>query len=434
MTLFYSDDHSEVHHGDCCVVMASMQENHFDTVICDPPYHLTQASRSGSPRQNDPETPFGRTKLGSAGFMGKTWDGGDIAFQPETWRAVLRVCKPGAMLLAFGGTRTFHRLVCAIEDGGWETRDCLAWLHGSGFPKSLDLSKALDAAVGAEREVVGPNRFDGLNGKQNLNCYGTASRPPETIATTAEAKLWSGWGTALKPAMELICLAMKPLDGTFAQNAMKHGVAGLNVDGGRIAHDEPAKTTTGRKFTSGQLSRRSNDGRDMERLGAIAFGRGIRELPASANVAGRWPANVILDEDAAEMLDEQSGKSSETQRILNRGGGRAMDGWGLDSESKGITYGDSGGASRFFYTAKASRSDRGASNDHPTVKPTELMKYLCKLTATPTGGKILDPFSGSGSTIVAARECGRHCTGIELEEDHCRIIVDRIRQMMLFPV
>lgn len=416
MKTVYSEPLVSLYCGDCRDVLAALPENSVDTVITDPPYEL--------------------------GFMGKSWDSSGVAFRPETWAAVLRVAKPGAMLLAFGGSRTFHRLTCAIEDAGWEIRDCMSWLYGSGFPKSLDISKAMDKAAGVEREVVGKNpnirhgeplRYRGQNARPNL----VGADRPLTAPASDLARQWNGWGTALKPAWEPIVVAMKPLDGTFAENAQAWGVAGLNIDGGRIG-------TNGETFRAPQSD-------PANRVGAVGRKAFVTQKSADAMKAaqrasiertaslGRWPANVVLDEVAAAALDEQTGDVSggDARGFVggSREGGFANVGAaGGDGRPCGQLYADTGGASRFFYTAKASRSDRGASNTHPTVKPTELLKYLCKLTATPTGGVVLDPFVGSGTTLVAARDMGRPCIGIDLEADHCRIVIDRLRQGVLWGV
>src|SRR5579862_2961736 len=241
---FHSEPLCDVYHGDCLSVLPMMHEESIDTVITDPPYHLTTGKSGGSGAASlNQNSPAGRSRIGT-GFMGKAWDGGDVAFRPGTWSAVMRVCKPGAFLLAFGGTRTFHRLACAIEDAGWEIRDTLMWLYGSGFPKSLDISKAIDKQAGAEREVIGRKpKMGGVVHKPNGTGWDRPwqSEPGAedrllniTDPSTDAAKLWDGWGTALKPAWEPIIVAMKPLDGTFAENAQKHGVAGLNIEGGRI--------------------------------------------------------------------------------------------------------------------------------------------------------------------------------------------------------
>jgi site-specific DNA-methyltransferase (adenine-specific) len=347
-------ERATLYQGDSRAVLPLLEPSRFTACVCDPPYHLTQASRKGSPRSNDPKTPFGRTRLGSRGFMGKTWDGGDTAFRPEFWAEALRVLKPGGMLLAFGGTRTFHRLICAIEDAGFEIRDCLMWVYGSGFPKSLDVSKALAKAAGARGEL---------------------------------ARRWDGWGSSLKPAWEPIILAMKPLDGTFAENAHRHGVAGLNIDGSRIGSDD---------------------------------------------AKGRWPANLLLDEDAGKMLDVQSGitTSGAMKHCVGPYPGKNATGFLRGHSGPHNQHGDSGGASRFFYCAKANERDHTCEgrvqNDHPTVKPRSLMEYLCRLVTPPGGGLILDPFMGSGSTGIGALLTGNRFVGIELEPESFETARQRI--------
>jgi len=348
----------EVIHGDCLDVMRGMEPESVDTIITDPPYGLA--------------------------FMGQQWDHGvpGVPF----WTAALRVAKPGAMMLAFGGTRTHHRLMCAIEDAGWEIRDCMMWLYGSGFPKSHDISKAIGKAAGVE-----------------------------TTPATDLARQWGGWGTALKPAWEPIVVAMKPLDGTFAQNAEKWGVAGLWIDGGRIGTDEDcARKRTLVSDTS------------------APFGKGA-EMGGNGRPAGRFPANVILDEDAGAMLDEQSGECGAFAPVKRGHDGKSQGIYG-DFAQKGDDgasfHNDSGGASRFFYCAKVSRAERTdggrIDNNHPTVKPVSLLRYLCRLTKTPTGGLVLDPFTGSGSTGIACIEEERDFIGIESNADYVEIARRRI--------
>ena len=413
----------QLHNGDCLDVMRAMDANSVDTVVCDPPYGLS--------------------------FMGKNWDHGvpGVAF----WQAALQVAKPGAMLLAFGGTRTHHRLMVAIEDAGWEIRDVIMWVYGSGFPKSHDISKGIDKAAGAEREVIGGymhggSRSSGIKGNDMGQQWHSFTAP-----ATDAAQQWHGWGTALKPAWEPIIVAMKPLDGTFAQNAIKHGVAGLNIDGARIATED-----------------------DRAPNGIYGNGNGTNLTASASNPSGRWPANLILDEEAAGMLDEASG---------NVGGGFGVRGVGTPNtygNGKGLYYrkngeavtgqtvgfGDSGGASRFFYCAKASRREREAGlegmeerevhrygggigrddtptsdpnrpafnrNHHPTVKPLALMRYLVRLTATPTGGVVLDPFMGSGTTGIAALQEGRKFIGIELDPGYFAIAKKRIEDAAAQP-
>jgi DNA modification methylase len=455
VTPYYQDNLATLHHRDCLDALAEMPENSVDTCITDPPYEL--------------------------GFMGKAWDSTGVAFRPETWAAVLRVCKPGAMLLAFGGSRTFHRLTCAIEDAGWEIRDCMSWLYGSGFPKSLDISKAIDkgedykiqsavrraaveAVESAGLKLPNNSRWDWTTGEHapgnkwwaefkawipNLSDEQRQRVEGEIVArvrkaagwftnrdiytvhapATDVARLWSGWGTALKPAWEPIIVAMKPLDGTYAENAQRHGVAGLNIDGGRIGTSD--NLNGGTYSAGGRAVPLPGDTRTGAALGM--FRPAAKPSRGFQQPAGRWPANVLLDEVAAELLDEATSElkgGASINRNRTEKTNSVYGKYGVVTED--VCYGDSGGASRFYYTAKASKSDRGHGNNHPTVKPTDLLKYLCTLTATPTGGVVLDPFCGSGTTLVAARECGRPCIGIEMEEAHCRIIVDRLRQGVLF--
>ena len=393
-------DRAILYQGDSREVLLLLEPEQFTACVCDPPYHLTQASRKGSPRDNNPETPFGRTRLGSRGFMGKTWDGGDTAFRPEFWAEVLRVLKPGAMLLAFGGTRTYHRLTCAIEDAGFEVRDCLMWLYGSGFPKSLDISKALDKAA---------RRHDKMGNVQII----------DTAPATEMAKRWDGWGSSLKPAWEPIILAMKPLDGTFAENARRYGVAGLNIDGSRIGAGKG-----GRRDGEETANKRYAD------RGSTNFA--ATPGPRGGDAKGRWPANLLLDEEAGRLLDEQSGvtKSGAMKRRVGPYPGENATGFLRGHSGPQNQHGDSGGASRFFYCAKATKRDRTCEgqveNNHPTVKPGSLMEYLCRLVTPPGGGLILDPFMGSGSTGVGALSTGNQFTGIELEPESFETARQRI--------
>ena len=406
-------DRATLYYGDSRDVLPLLEPEQFTACVCDPPYHLTQASRKGSPRNNDPGTPFGRTRLGSKGFMGKTWDGGDVAFRPEFWVEVLRVLKPGAMLLAFGGTRTFHRLTCAIEDAGFEIRDCLMWLYGSGFPKSLDISKALDKVAGAEREIIGRRSQSDIRGDscQNRGRHGKAGNVEilDTVPATELAKRWDGWGTSLKPAWEPIVLAMKPLDGTFARNAQRHGAAGMNIDASRVGVGEGGrrdgeKTADTRYTTRGSTNFAAMPG------------------PRGGDAKGRWPANLLLDEESGAMLDKQSGAltSGRMPARTIRQNRSAFTGQTPTLTTRDAPA-DSGGASRFFYCAKATKRDRTCDgqieNNHPTVKPRSLMAYLCRLVTPPGGGLILDPFMGSGSTGIGALLTGNRFVGIELESE-----------------
>jgi site-specific DNA-methyltransferase (adenine-specific) len=415
---------ARVIHGDCLDVMPTLDAESVDAIVCDPPYGLS--------------------------FMGKAWDHGvpGVPF----WSAALRVAKPGAHLVAFGGTRTYHRLTCAIEDAGWEIRDGighaytlaeelralwseragaatflaslpagpLAWVYGSGFPKSLDVSKALDKSFGATREIIGPPTRGGIG---QGNVLGSITRPPATAPATAPATQWDGWGTALKPAWEPIILARKPFPSTVAANVLEHGTGALNIDACRVSFASSEDKAAAAAAAAQRSGRDQNEGR-------TAYGRfenGEASLaPYLAQMdKGRWPANLVLDGSAARMLDR-----------------------------------DSDGASRFFYTAKASSSERHAgitaapqqrddgrddgrdadlpggnnprnrgaqavANHHPTVKPIDLMRWLCKLV-TPPGGLVLDPFNGSGSTGCAAVLEGFRYLGIEREAQYVAISEARI--------
>ncbi len=433
-------------YGDCIEVMSGMDKNSIDAIVCDPPYGLefmgkdwdkiggggsgrtvgvehapTLEARNDSPQhrsnvrqpsvlmrcercRGNSSGVWNRCKCDTPDFRSRSDVGRAMQDWHEAWATeALRVLKPGGHLLAFGGTRTYHRLTCAIEDAGFEIRDCLAWMYGSGFPKSLDVSKAIDKAAGAEREETGreprKGRQSGILGKE------VDIEVVRSLPATPEAAQWSGWGTALKPAFEPIVLARKPLIGTVAKNVLAHGTGGLNVDGCRIEGTQPHHYEAGRP--SGENS---------------FVGRGNVGTPAP--FAGRWPANVLLDEQAAEMLDEQSGvlhsQSPETRQ--SRSAVTGVTGMGT---GRSVEYGDSGGASRFFYCAKASRKERGPDNTHPTVKPLALMKYLITLV-TPPDGTILDPFLGSGTTLVAAKSLGFSAIGIDNNLDYIKIANTRL--------
>lgn len=315
-------------------------------------------------------------------------------------RECLRVLKPGGHLVAFAGTRTYHRMTVAIEDAGFEIRDMIAWTFGSGFPKSHDVSKGIDRAMGAERRVIAqgkpvkrmiPGADQNKTGWEKNN--GREFVPTETAAGSPEAATWEGWGTALKPAIEPICLARKPLSGTVAQNVLEHGTGALNIDGCRIG-DEPI-TQHGRG--------------DSENI-AMA-GRNYAE-PAGRAWNGRWPANLVHD-GSEEVLaafpdDLTSGKPAGI-----KAGGQGVAFGHFNGGIPVTGFGDSGSAARFFYTAKADADDRLGSK-HPTVKPVDLMQWLCRLV-TPKGGTILDPFAGTGTTAEACFREGMRCILIERE-------------------
>ncbi|HEX8500756.1 MAG TPA: DNA methyltransferase [Pyrinomonadaceae bacterium] len=365
------------------------------------------------------------------GFMGKSWDKSGISFQVGTWRAVYEALKPGAHLLAFGGTRTVHRIACAIEDAGFEIRDQIQWLYGSGFPKSLDVSTAIDKAAGAERETLGPRTYaDGTVGHWGVgstyaddthtsSLKAARATKLDTAPATPEAEAWQGWGTALKPANEPIIVARKPLsESTVAANVLRYGTGAINVDGCRIRIEDGDDIYAKNPHTVNQASN--------EIYGAFKAGSEYR-VPS-----GRWPSNVILgcacevehgEGCAVRLLDEQSGHL--------HGAGYAQgpqEKWAYDlSETNtygdgfvraaGARFGDSGGASRFFYCAKASKEERRGGN-HPTVKPVALMRHLVRLV-TPPGGRVLDPFAGTFKTGEACVFEGFDFVGIDLDEANC---------------
>lgn len=384
-----------------------------ETCITDPPYDLTANKKGGSGAASlNVNSPAGRSRV-ATGFMGKSWDGTGVAFDPATWAKVLESLKPGAMLLSFGGPRTYHRMTCAIEDAGFGIRDCLCWLYGSGFPKSLDVSKAIDKAAGEQRERIRGVRSGVVKFTYAQDAWSREFKDSvlSSEPITATATAWNGWGTALKPAFEPIVLAMKPLDGTYAENAQRHGVSGLNINAARIP-------------LNGDYKCKAN-GRPSQ------TGLGDNYDPDTANKpddVGRWPANVILDGSPEALAGfPETGVSSG-----GNSGTRGNQVYGRFGESQpGVDPGfnDSRSASRFFYCAKANAADRRNSK-HPTVKPISLLKYLCKLTMTPTGGTVLDPFMGSGTTMEACYELGRPFIGVEREQEYFDDCVSRAKEII----
>lgn len=557
-----------IHHGDCLAVLPTLEADSFDACVTDPPYHLTSGKKGGSGIASiNLASPYGRARIGtgngSGGFMGKAWDGGEVAFDPETWYEVYRVLKPGAHLLAMGGTRTYHRLVCAIEDAGFEIRDTLSWNYGSGFPKSKNVSAdpmfcqcrdavpynhadselhsvceavshAAVASSASDRTDLfapvqrsesraglgdarkqGTTRMDdgaaptvrprepGVEGRRDLlqdarqlhrsevpaspgvgaadgaegrlhhgaplgdgpdvrsaaDADGgrgshrppTIEQRPEQPATVADERgsqargVWplcprcgkpmvtEGLGTALKPAMELIVLARKPLsEKSVAANVLRWGTGGLNVDGCRVSTSDAlggGRLTGPTAVGNGWDRPWMHDDAQREKYAAQ-----MEAKVDKAQSLGRWPANVILDEAAASLLDEQSGERTGTYKAPNA---RARNnGLGLGSgilrdgaSNAPDQYGDTGGASRFFYTAKADSAERSPNmatrNSHPTVKPLALMAWLVKLV-TPPGGIVLDPFLGSGTTALACIGNGFRWVGIEREAEYVAIAEQRI--------
>ena len=422
-------------HGDCLEELKKLDDNSVDAVVTDPPYGLSNTK----PKQVADvlaawvtgETEAVPAKRG--GFMGKDWD--SFVPPPAVWAECLRVLKPGGHMAVFAGARTQDLMGLSIRLAGFEIRDTLGWIYGSGFPKSMDVSKAIDKAAGAEREVVGrtktPFKVDAaahrgtslqgsVNGDFSKQVDENGYRYTEhTAPATSDAQRWDGWGTALKPAIEPIILARKPLDGTVANNVLAHGVGGLNIDACRVPTDEI-------RVQGSQAS-----------TGATPFG-GARE-GGKVYDKGRFPANVLLDEHAAKEMDKQSGVLKGRVGMTKHGSGtNSVYGTYGRSEQSLVNDGraDSGGASRFFpvfkYQAKAPKRERpvlvredGTKVQHPTVKPLALMEWLVTLI-TPEGGTILDPFAGTGTTLQAATNKGFHPIGIEADADYIQLINTRL--------
>lgn len=363
--------------GDCRDIMRTLPDNSIDSIVTDGPYGLK--------------------------FMGKHWDH-DVP-GVDVWKEAYRILKPGGYLLNSCGTRTYHRMAVNVEDAGFEIRDCLQWIYGSGFPKSLDVSKAIDKHMGAERTVIGNKLTNvGMQGGNfsNVSKTGTVLL---TEANSAEAQQWDGWGTALKPACEMIVMARKPLDGTVAENVLKWGTGAIWIDGCRIGD------------TGARNNGRTQDSDIYGKLGTFE--------KVDYN-KGRFPSNVLLDEDAAAALDGQSGilKSGAMQKSYEyKNNGNSM---GKPSGStRHQCEASEGGASRFFYVAKAAKSEKGADNDHPTVKPVELIQYLVKMV-TPPDGVVADVFAGSGTLCVAAGLLGYKWIAIKREPHNVQIAERRI--------
>lgn len=384
-----------IHHGDCIETMNAMPPESVDAIVTDPPYGL--------------------------GFMGKKWDG--LPPSLEWAEACYRVLKPGGHISAFGGTRTWHRLAVAIEDAGFEMRDSLAWLYGSGFPKSHDVGKAIDKLAGHVRGSApdfrnGPNTNPATKGTGHYSGGYGIQDGTDTGPATPEAAQWDGWGTALKPAFEPIVLARKPLaEKTVARNVLEHGTGAINVDGCRIAGEVPSVPQPDFKHVNGAVTH----------LDAHA-----RNGQMSSAPSGRWPANVLLDHHAAAWVDEQSGVQKDGVAVNRNRDPEAVKhasiyGMYRNGTRNDITYGGGGGASRFFYTAKAPKRERPNVDgiQHPTVKPLAIMRWLIRLV-TPPGGTVLDPFAGSGTTIEAALIEGFDPVGIEMEADYLPLIQHRI--------
>lgn len=434
---YYQDDSVTLWHGDCLDVLRGMADASVDAVVTDPPYGLgfmgkawdakfidgTIAQRRqypGDPSEKAGENGGYRSAAAEAGRydLSRAGNRGFGAWCEQWTRECLRVLKPGGHLLAFGGSRTWHRLAVAVEDAGFEVRDSIAWLYATGFPKSLDVSKAIDRAAGAEREVKtlrsagSAYSANAGNHRPWMDNDGTVSVAGD-IPATPDAARWQGWGTALKPAFEPIVVARKPLAGTVAANVLAHGTGALNIDACRVGDAGGASVYLAA---------------DRDTASVTAFGDGLNGAKRRDDTdRGRWPSNVVLDDTQAVELDRQSGSS--VSRVGKPRGAANGDGWGMTAT--GAEYDDQGGASRFFptfrYEAKAPTEERPRVNGtaHPTVKPLDLMRWLVRLV-TPPGGVVLEPFAGSGTTAEACILEGFQCIAIEREADYLPLITTRI--------
>ena len=406
--------------GDNLKSLKELPSNFVDSIVTDPPYGLS--------------------------FMGKKWD--YEVPSVEFWKEVYRVLKPGGHILSFGGTRTYHRMVVNIEDAGFEIRDQVMWIYGSGFPKSHNISKAIAKKNGEDVKIskafVVTGNLDNNKQKGLINSSKTKAEDFRHIPTTEEAIKYEGWGTALKPANEPICVARKPLsEKTIADNVLRWGTGGINIDGCRI---DLNGDDTSRKITDNK--------NDINIINSKNVGSQDDKWKE-----GRFPANILFDESAAELLDKQSGVSKSTKSVWNGfSGDGSLEEWKRKAHIKKIEGGfnDKGGASRFFYVAKVSNKERNLGlddfedniiqgrdegqdersvafkkrptpmkNTHPTLKPINLISYLCRLI-TPEGGIILDPFMGSGSTGISACLEGFRFVGMEMDPEYFKIAEARI--------
>lgn len=418
----YLDGRVTLHGGDNRDVLRTFPDASIDSIVTDPPYALVSIvkrfGKAGAAAAK-PEGMGGAYNRLGGGFMGKAWDTGEVAFAVEFWAECLRVLKPGGHVVAFSGTRTYHRMAVAIEDAGFEIRDQIGWAYGSGFPKSHDVSKAIDKASGAKREVVSEWRtgFSGtLGGKAALGGISGDDVRTVTRPATDAAREWDGWGTALKPAWEPICLARKPLIGTVADNVLTHGTGAINIDGCRV---EASAGDINEPTNGSMLGRISDDTWNNSKM------RGTKFVARS----GRFPANLIHDgsDEVVALFPSEAGAFAPvkgTEPTANGFSGAVAFGGMINRIAGSHHHGDSGSAARFFYTPKADADDRIGS-DHPTVKPVDLMQYLVRLV-TPKGGTVLDPFAGTGTTGEAAWREGMNAILIERDEAYLEDIARRM--------
>lgn len=402
----------EIIHGDSLEVMSLfLPDNSVDSIVCDPPYGLSEHKPQEVMDCLAAWLRGEEFKPNKRGFMGKTWD--SWVPGPELWKECFRVLKPGGHILAFAGSRTHDLMSIALRLAGFECRDTVMWVYGSGFPKSMDIGKSLDKAAGAEREVIGlkvSNRPNSVGFAPGGSMGGGAyTERTETAPATDAAKQWDGWGTCLKPAFEPVLMFRKPLIGTVAENVLAFGTGGLNIDGCRVGSESTLRV--------------SNAGTNGE-----GWGMGKRSH-VNGSDSGRFPANLCHDgsPEVVALFPDSNGSGGSVPNVKITGYGDGVVGEGkseyIGGERTKVNSG-SGSAARFFYSAKCSKKDRDGST-HPTMKPTSLMAYLCRLV-TPPGGVVLDPFMGSGSTGKAAVREGFDFIGIEREAEYVEIAKSRI--------
>ena len=434
LTPYYVDEHVTLHHGDCLDVLRTLPDCSIDAVVTDPPYGLRFMGRAWDgqdiidatrARQGQAEMPDDGRSGVNGGYRSPSTEAGryDLSANAafglwcQEWATeCLRVLKPGGHMLAFGGSRTWHRLACAVEDAGFEIRDSIAWIYGKGFPKSVDVAKAIDKAAGHWR-----GRATAVESDNQSMGGGNYGRTPKGTPITPAAAA-AGYGTALKPAFEPIVVGRKPLAGTVAANWIDHGTGALNIDACRVVMSPEDAAAINAKHAGMDPDR-------YERPAGVALNLSVNPMPlrpAQAHSLGRWPTNVLLEESQAAELDRQTGV---TVRIGQPRGAAAGDGWGMTAT--GAEYSDAGGASRFFpvfrYESKANSAERPKVDGvaHPTVKPLDLMRWLVRLV-TPPGGVVLDPFAGSGTTAEACVIEGFRCVLIEREAGYLPLIVSRL--------
>jgi DNA modification methylase len=400
--------------GDCIEEMQKLIDDgvQVDSVVTDPPYHLTSivkrfGKEDSAPAQFGTDGAYARA---SKGFMGKEWDGGDIAFRPETWELALKLLKPGGHLLAFSASRNYHRMAVAIEDAGFEIRDQMMWLYGSGFPKSQNMGKAIDKKQGNDREVLGTKITNvGMQG----NNFKRGSKSGEVEVTKGNSE-WEGWGTALKPAHEPIVMARKPLsESSIVDNVLKHGTGAINIDGCRVEGNDAKYPDTNPDFRDQGKKSKEAIGIDKLSFGQVS---GAERQKAVANSSGRFPANVMHDGLQTEWARFfYCPKTSKSERHSN------LDDHETSVGANGNKWTDQD------YRKGDTKPTTERKNTHPTVKPVDLMRYLCRMV-TPKGGTVLDPFMGSGSTGMAAKDEGFDFIGIEKEEEYFKICESRINR------